>query len=99
MSKFTRRKFLGTSAALPLGLGATAAVCAQDEDLAGAADLVVTGANIITMEKGKPTAEAIAVRGSRILAIGSNEEVLRHANAGTTRVDAAGLTMTPSSSQ
>ena len=95
MSKFTRRKFLGSSAALPLGFGVATEVRAQDVEITGAADIVVTGASIITMEQGRPAAQAIAVRGSRILAVGANEEILQFAKAGTERVDASGMTMTP----
>jgi hypothetical protein len=55
----------------------------------------VTGANIITMIAGNPKAEAIAVRGDRILAVGRNEEIMRLANASTRRIDGRGLTVTP----
>ena len=95
MSRFTRRKFLGSSAAVPLGLGFTAGASAQSQSAAARADLVVTGANIITMDYDQPSAEAIAVRGSRILAIGSNEDVLQFVGPNTEKIDAAGMTMTP----
>jgi predicted amidohydrolase YtcJ len=95
MSRFSRRKFLGASAVLPLGFGLSGSASAQDGSLSGAADMIVTGAKIITMDRYEPLAEAIAVRGSRILAIGTNEKIMHFANASTTRIDASGMTMTP----
>jgi predicted amidohydrolase YtcJ len=95
MSSFSRRKFLGTSAALPLGLGLGAAAQAQTGRLTGSATMIVTGANILTMNPSEPRAEAIAIRGDRILAVGSNEEILFYANASTQRIDGRGLTVTP----
>ena len=95
MSDISRRRFLGSSVVLPFGLGAAGGVGAQEGDLAGAADMIVTGANIITMDYNKPSAQAIAVRGSRILGVGSNEEILHFANASTVRVDGSGTTITP----
>ena len=60
MSRFSRRKFLGTSAALPLGLGLSAGAEAQSGRLTGTATMIVTGANILTMNPSEPLAEAIA---------------------------------------
>ena len=39
------------------------------------ADLVLTGGNVVTMNEAAPSAEAIAVRGDRILAVGTIEEI------------------------
>ncbi len=39
------------------------------------ADVVLTGGNIVTMANGAPAAQAIAVRGDRIAAVGSDAEV------------------------
>ena len=39
------------------------------------ADLVVTNANIITVDAQKPRAEALAVRDGRFVAVGSREEI------------------------
>ena len=97
MSRFTRREFMGSSAALPLGLGIASPASAAEVEtpVTGAASMIVTGANVITMDADNPRAEAIAVRGDRLLAVGSDEEVLRHAGIGTGRIDARGLTVTP----
>src|SRR5687767_4518217 len=39
------------------------------------ADLVLTGGNVITLEDARPRAAAIAVRGGRIVAVGSEADV------------------------
>ena len=72
MKQLTRRSFLGSSAAVPLGMGLPGSAFAQAE-LLGAATMIVTGANVITMDSDQTSAEALAVRGDRILAVGSNE--------------------------
>jgi hypothetical protein len=95
MGGISRRKFLGSSAALPLGLGLAAGASAQSGSAAGSATLIVTGAKILTMDGDMPRAEAIAVLGDRILAVGTDEEILNFANAGTIRVDGRGMTVTP----
>ncbi len=97
MSRFTRREFMGSSAALPLGLGLAAGATAGATEVpaGGAASMIVTGANVITMDGDNPRAEALAVRGDRLLAVGSNDNVMQHAGTGTQRIDARGLTVTP----
>ena len=47
------------------------------------ADLVITGANVVTMDDARPTAQGIAIKDGRILAIGSDQKVSQHAGAGT----------------
>lgn len=93
MSRFSRRRFLGTSAALPLGFGLASE--AQAAPATGEAEMVVTGARVLTMDRDEPLAEAIAVRGDRIMAVGSNADILALANSGTVRIDATGMTITP----
>ena len=95
MSGITRRKFLGSSAAIPLGLGIAAGSSAQGTPATGMASMIVTGANVYTMVWDEPKAEAIAIRGDRLLAVGSNEDIIRLANASTRRIDARGMTVTP----
>ena len=95
MGRYTRRKFLGSSAVVPLGLGLAATESARGEPATGMADMIVTGGNIVTMNPWEPTVEALAIQGDRILAAGSNEDIVRLANASTTRIDAGGMTVTP----
>jgi len=43
--------------------------------LEGAADLVLTGGHVHTVDDDRPRAEAVAVRGERIVAVGSAADV------------------------
>jgi predicted amidohydrolase YtcJ len=49
---------------------------AQPND-SGPADLVLTNANVITMDPTQPAARAVAVRAGRILAVGSDQDAQR----------------------
>ena len=97
MNRISRRKFVGGAAsAVPIGAGAAfSAPAARANEATGGADLVVTGAKILTMDPALPRAEALAVRGDRLLAVGSSDDVLDLADAGTRRIDARGMTVTP----
>ncbi len=95
MSNFSRRKFLGSSVALPLGLAAATGASAQTMPVTGLADTIVTGARVLTMDSNQPVAEALAIQGDRILAVGSNEEILGLAKSTTRTIDASGMTVTP----
>ena len=59
------------------------------------ADLVVVNANVRTMDAQRPSAEAVAIFGERIAAVGSNEEIKRLAGARTRVVDARGALVLP----
>ncbi|PZU89253.1 MAG: hydrolase [Shinella sp.] len=59
------------------------------------ADLIVHNARILTMDDESPRAEAVAIAGNRILAVGSNAEILPLAKAGTRIIDAGGATVLP----
>jgi len=65
-------------AALPLA--------AQPQPSAEPADLVLLGARVYTLEPTQPRAEALALRGDRIVKIGAAEEVRSLVRAGRTRV-------------
>ena len=94
MSRFTRRKFLGTSAAaVPLGLAACAP--AETSPSLGKADVIVTGGQLLTMDPNQPLAEAMAVSGSHILAVGSNDDILDLTGPKTKVIDATGMTVMP----
>jgi predicted amidohydrolase YtcJ len=62
---------------------------------AAVADLVLVGGRIHTMDGRDQPAEAIAVRGDRILAVGSNAEVRALAGPGTRVLDLGGRTVMP----
>ena len=61
-----------------------------------AADLVLTGGSVATMDAVRRWASAVAVRDGRILAVGSDREVEALAGPRTRRVDLAGRTLLPS---
>ncbi|HEX8458886.1 MAG TPA: amidohydrolase [Pyrinomonadaceae bacterium] len=58
-------------------------------------DLVVVNANVRTMDKAHPVAEAVAVYGNRIAAVGTNAEVRKLAGARTRVIDARGALVLP----
>ncbi|HYY93059.1 MAG TPA: amidohydrolase [Pyrinomonadaceae bacterium] len=60
-----------------------------------AADLIIVNANIHTLDASHPLAQAVAVFGERIAAVGSNEEIKRLAGARTRVIDARGALVLP----
>src|SRR5437016_12933988 len=60
-----------------------------------AADLVIRHAHIITVDPQFSLAEAIAVRGERILAVGNNQEISRLIGPKTRVIEANGKTIMP----
>jgi hypothetical protein len=58
-------------------------------------DLVVLNANVLTVEPGRPKAQAFAVRDGRFVAVGATDEVRGLARPRTRVIDARGLTVTP----
>ena len=72
---------------LTVGLG-----CTKKEK----ADLVITGGVVFTADSLNPRAEAVAVKGNRILAAGSDREIGRYIDPQVTRViDAGGRAVLP----
>ena len=59
------------------------------------ADLVITNANIRTMDVKRTIARSLAILNGRIIAIGSNNETKPLIGAGTRVIDAAGKTVIP----
>ena len=57
--------------------------------------LIFYNGTILTMDKDQPTAEAIAVAGNKIQAVGSNDDILALKVATTQVVDLQGLTLMP----
>ncbi len=58
-------------------------------------ELILHNGNILTMDDRQPQAAAIAIAGDRILAVGSEVDILDFAGAGTKRVDLGGKTVVP----
>ena len=59
------------------------------------AEMIITNAKVLTMDEGRPRAEAVAFAAGRILAVGSHAEVAALAGQGTRVVDAGGRTLLP----
>ncbi len=59
------------------------------------ADRVLINGNIITVDAADSIAQALAIRGGKIVAIGTNEEIRSLAGTGTETIDLQGLTVTP----
>ena len=57
-------------------------------------DLIITNANIWTGNNNQPKAQSMAILSDTILAIGSNEEILKFKNETTEMVDIAGRFVT-----
>jgi predicted amidohydrolase YtcJ len=74
-----------TAAALLTGCGSADAT----------ADTLVTGGVVWTGQDGAAPAEAVAVKGGRVLAVGSAEELERLVGPGTAVIDAAGRFVMP----
>ena len=60
-----------------------------------AADLIITHANVWTADDAHPKAEAVAVLGDRIVAVGLNAEVLLWRGPETKMIDAGGKLLLP----
>jgi predicted amidohydrolase YtcJ len=60
-----------------------------------AADLIIRNAKVWTVDKDHPTAQAVAVLGDRIVAVGSNADVEAWHGAHTRTVDASGKLLLP----
>jgi predicted amidohydrolase YtcJ len=60
-----------------------------------AADTIYTGGDIVTVNDAEPSAEAVAVKDGRIIAVGPRADVEAYKAASTTIVDLAGRTLVP----
>ncbi len=58
------------------------------------ADLIIINASIYTVDAELPTAEAVAVRGSRIIAVGTTQDIQNHYTSQNV-IDAKGKTIIP----
>jgi predicted amidohydrolase YtcJ len=83
-------------AALAAALLAVPAVCAPAAGAQAApADLVLVNGKVVTMDAARPQAQAVAVRGDRIVAVGTDAEVRRLVGPATQVVDLAGRLAMP----
>jgi predicted amidohydrolase YtcJ len=92
-----RRRFIAGSSLAGAGAALSPAAFLHAASIGGPvkADLVIKNARIYTMEGSRPLAEAVAVLGNRIIAVGSNDDLKSLAGEGTQIIDGAGTTVTP----
>lgn len=89
-----RRRFVG------LGLGMLASACTKSGSTTsphaagGPASLIVQG-RVLTLDPARPSAEAVAVAGGRIIAVGSRDEIAAHRGPQTEIVDIGEGLVTP----
>ena len=60
-----------------------------------AADLIITNARVLTMDPARPVADAVAVVGERIVAVGDAASMMEHRGPATRGIDAGGATVVP----
>ena len=68
--------------------------CATDE-IQELADVVLTNGKVVTVDDALPEAQAIAIRGDRIIAVGTNEEIKALVGELTSTIDLAGRLVLP----
>ena len=83
------------AAALAASLAGGAAPDKVKEAKAGQADRIFLNGRVWTGEPGRPLAEALAVRGTTVLAVGTSADVRRHSAKGTEIVDLRGRFVAP----
>lgn len=93
MKKVNRRRFIH-------GIGGFSGLAALAPYRAltawqGKADLILSGGTFYTMDRELENVEAVAIRGERILAVGSADDILNLAGPATRVVDTRGMTITP----
>ena len=77
----------------PLFLAALCAACGSPRS--EAPDLVLVGGKVFTADESNPWAEAIAIRGDRIVAVGSDDDIEDLAGPDSRRIDLAGRVVVP----
>lgn len=89
--RITRRQVLAGAAAVGLSGAAVAAASAGNSG----ADLVLFGGKVTTLDERAPSAQAIATKGDRIVAVGSNSDIRALIGRGTKTIDLRGRRVIP----
>ena len=89
MKNIGRRTFLGMLGAAPI-LASRLVWSVQPE-----ASVIFTNGKILTVDGSDSVAEAVAIRGDRILAVGTSPQIRTFAHRGTIHYDLQGKTVTP----
>ena len=64
-------------------------------DPASAADLIISGGPIVTMDSANPDAEAVAIKDGKIIAVGSRKKINSYRGANSEQLDLAERTLIP----
>lgn len=84
-----------TAARLVPALVFVSSVAAQDRPAVPPADLILHGGRVYTVDAARPEAQAVAVRGERILKVGADREVLALRGPNTRTIDLLGRLLLP----
>ena len=84
------RTVLGFAVLFSLAAATIFARSGQQQAVPGPADLLLVNGRVYTLDASRPWAEAIAIGGDRITAVGSMAEIQRLAGEGTRVIDLAG---------
>jgi predicted amidohydrolase YtcJ len=77
-------------------LVACAMLCAVSRLVVAApADRIIRGGSIVTVNPAQPVAEAVAIAGGSIVAVGSEADVMKHKGEATEVIDLGGSTLVP----
>jgi predicted amidohydrolase YtcJ len=90
------RLHLGRALLATVVVGLTIGACAPTETVSEeTADTIYHGGDIVTVDDTRPSAEAVAVKYGRILAVGTAEEVMKTRGDATRVVDLEGAALLP----
>ncbi len=84
-----------TLAALSATIVATACATPDGGPAAGTADLILQNGRVVTVDSDLPAAEAVAISGDRILAVGTTAEMQQYAGSATRTIDLDGRLVVP----
>src|SRR5262245_27106818 len=85
------RRISWVAAALAVVVNGGALLVAQNQ----APTIILTGGKVITLHDRFTSAQAVAIRGDRIVAVGTNQEISRMAGPGTRTIDLRGRSVMP----
>lgn len=71
------------------------AASAQSSARVAPAEIIITHAKVVTMDEKRPSAQSLAIRKGKIVAVGSDDQVGRMRGIGTKLIDAGGKLVLP----
>jgi predicted amidohydrolase YtcJ len=92
-NSFTRRKFLAVGAAA--GATCIASRHAGAQESGAPAELILTNGRISTLDRRRPAASSVAIRGGRFIAVGDDAEIMRQRGEKTQVIDLKKRTAIP----